>query len=122
MPLYSILCKTCLSRDAVFRKVDERDNLDPCVACGGSVERIIDSPSIQTSFDAYYSPKTGKYIESRNAQREDLKVSGAFLYEKGVEKDVERNRIATRERAFEPIAKAVDSTVRDLVNSGKMES
>lgn len=122
MPIYAILCQNCGSRDSIFRKVDDRDNLPSCDACEGRLTRQISAPAVHATFESYISPNTGKFIESRDSQRADLRASGAFLYEKGVEKDVARNKLAAQEKSFAPIAAAVDETVRNLVNSGKLES
>ena len=78
------------------------------------------APAVIAEFQPYRSPGTGKFIESRNQQREDLRASGAFLYESGVDKDVARNKAAVQEKSFAPISSAVDNLVRDLVNSGKV--
>jgi putative FmdB family regulatory protein len=122
MPLYTTICKKCGSRDSIYKKIDERDNLPSCNSCDGECQRIIEAPSVHAAFQAYTSPNTGKYIESRDAQRNDLRASGAFLYEKGVEQDVARNKIRAQEKAFAPIERAIDDTVRNLVNNGKLES
>ena len=120
MPIYSIICPKCSREDSIFRKIAEMDNLPGCTYCGTVVERRISAPMVIAEFQAYRSPNTGKIIESRDAQREDLRRSGAILYESGVEKDVARNKIDAQEKAFAPIAAAVDNTVRELVNAGKV--
>lgn len=122
MPLYNTKCRSCGATASVFRKIAEMDNLPPCDECGNTVERVLSAPAIVTEFQPYVSPATGAYIDSRAKRSNDLRQSGSFLYEPGVEKDVERNRIAREERDFRPISDAVDETVRTLVSSGKMES
>ena len=122
MPLYSTFCLSCRVQDAVFRKISERDNVGNCPHCGKPVERLFDTPRIQADIEPYESPKTGKWITSRNARDEDLRASGSFMYEKGVEKDIQRNRLNAQERTFKPIADAVDSTVAALVSAGKLET
>jgi putative FmdB family regulatory protein len=120
MPLYDIACR-CGETRTIFRRIAEIDNLPTCT-CGGKYERRISAPMVLKEFTPFQSPATGKWIESREAHRADLKASGSFLYEKGVEKDIARNKQYTEEKTFAPIAAAVDNTVRELVNSGKIES
>ncbi len=82
--------------------------------------RIIVAPSVQTDIEPYESPKTGKWITSRREQREDLKASGAFLYESGVSEDIARRRqenLAATDRLIET---RVDETIRDLSASGRL--
>lgn len=70
----------------------------------------------------YVSPGTGRLIQSRAQQTEDLRVSNSFIKEPGVEKDIARNKQYVAEKSFEPIAKGVDAAVRNLVNAGQIES
>jgi putative FmdB family regulatory protein len=123
MPIYQTKCSSCANEDSIWRRVDDRNNLPVCDACGGNLSRILTaafvSPDICT---AYISPKTGVIINSRSQQKEDLKRSGCFIAEPGTVLQVEQNRIHMQEKAFAPVAKAVDETVTKLVNSGKIES
>lgn len=121
MPMYDIGCQTCGSRATIFRKLAEYDNLPAC-ACGGSVERLVSAPAVQAGFSEYISPATGKVISSRNAAREDLARSGCLLNEPGLDRDIQRWGQESREKAFAPISKGVDSVVSALVNSGQIES
>ena len=121
MPLYATLCETCNRRQDLFRTIAERDDLPQC-GCGGKLTRILTAPAITADIEPYISPATGKLISSRVEQREDLARSGHFLHEPGVEKDVERNRAYTMEKAFEPVARAVDEKVAQLVSQGQIQS
>ena len=78
--------------------------------------------AIHAEFVEYISPGTGKVINSRDAQRDDLKRSGAFLAEPGIEKDVERNKLALQEKTFAPIAEGIDRAVSGLVSQRIIES
>jgi hypothetical protein len=106
----------------MFRKLAEYNNLPACSYCSTTMIRLVCAPAVIADFVPYKSPSTGKIIESRSAQTEDLKRSGKFLYEPGVEKDIARNRIDIEEKTFAPISNAVDNIVRDLVNNGKVEA
>lgn len=120
MPLYQTKCNSCSREDTIFRKIAERDNLPQC-SCGGSLFRVIVAPALKPDLEPYQSPNGGHWIYSRAQQKEDLKKSGAFLYEPGVEKDIARNKLHTQEKAFAPVANAVDNIVRDMAVSGKLE-
>lgn len=74
-----------------------------------------------TDFASYVSPGTGKIINSRLAQQDDLKRSGAILAEPGLDKDIARNKAAKADREFAPVAAAVDKTISQLVNSGQIQ-
>lgn len=121
MPLYATLCADCGRRQDVFRTIAGRNALPPC-ACGGVLSRVLTAPAVSTDIEPYISPATGKLISSRSEQREDLVRTGHFLHEPGVEKDVERNRAYTMEKAFEPVARAVDEKVAQLVSQGQIQS
>ena len=101
--------------------MSEYDNLPKC-GCGGPMERVLCAPAIQAGFISYVSPGTGKLIESRNQQREDLKASNSIINEPGLKTDIARYREETAEKAFSPIAAGVDAAVTALVNSGQIES
>lgn len=122
MPLYQINCTACGYGDTIFRKIAEMDNLPACRDCGNPVKRILSAPTVHAAFSAYVSPATGKMIESRQAQRADLRASGHFINEPGVKKDIARNKLATEEKAFQPIAAGVDAVVHKLVNTGALTS
>lgn len=123
MPMYDLRCFRCGKTETVFRKIINRDlDLPNCPSCFMQFTRIISPARILSDIVPYESPKTGKWITSRSEQREDLKVSGSFLSEPGVEKDIARNSIHAKERAFAPVAKAVDETVSALVAAGKLET
>jgi putative FmdB family regulatory protein len=119
--MYDLGCQSCGNRTVVFRRLAEMDNLPAC-SCGGNFERLVSAPAIQASFSPYQSPATGKMIESRTAAREDLRRSGCILNEPGLDRDVKRWGQESKEKAFAPISKGVDSVVSALVNSGQIES
>lgn len=44
------------------------------------------------------------------------------MNEPGLKKDIARNKVYQEEKTYAPVAAAVDETVRQLVNAGKIES
>ena len=122
MPMYDLRCFRCGKTETVFRKIINRDlDLPNCPSCFTQFTRIISPARILSDIVPYESPKTGKWITSRSEQREDLKASNSFLLEPGVKKDIERNAQYAKEKAFAPVAEAVDQTVAALVSAGKLE-
>jgi len=121
MPIYRIRCEICTETREIFRRMSEYDNLPTC-DCGGTFARMLCAPAVHTDITPYQSPGTGEWINSRSAQREDLLKSGSFINEPGVKQDIARRKVEVAEKAFAPVADSIDSTVRELVNAGKLES
>jgi hypothetical protein len=121
MPIYSLLCPSCGDKNIMHRKVYERD-FTPLCQCGERYERVLDIPAIVPEIPSYISPGTGKLIESRAQRREDLKESRAYEWEPGMERDVARNRVYEQEKAFKPVADAVDQIVTEMNVAGKLET
>lgn len=121
MPLYAIKCPACAREGEVFRSLAAYNDLPTCV-CGAAMERKVSAPMLSVAFEPYISPASGNLISSRNEQREDLTRTGHFLQEPGVEKDVARNRERVMEKAFEPVAAAIDQKVTQLVSQGQIAS
>lgn len=116
--MYVCSCR-CGFRDTVFRRVAERDNALP-LHCGSVMERIIVAPSVQTDIEPYESPKTGRWITSRRQQRDDLKASGAFLYEPGVREDIARRKKELEAQTDQLVSTRVDETIGALSASGRL--
>jgi hypothetical protein len=70
----------------------------------------------------YLSPNGNYMVDSRAQRQEDLKRSNAIPWEPGIEQDIARNKKANQEKAFKPLADAVDKTVSHLVASGVLET
>lgn len=121
MPAYSTLCAACGSRNVIYRKIADRDNLDPCT-CGGAVSRILDKPMVIPEITPYVSPNGDRVVNSRAQRRDDLARSGAYEWEPGIKEDIRRKHEQIKAEAFKPISDAVDSIVRDLNTSGKLEN
>lgn len=123
MPLYSTQCDDCGNRDQVWRRIADRDSLPRCKHCNGTLERIIDAPYVAPDYtESFISPATGKVISSRAQHMDDLKRSNCFLAEPGIQKDIARNKEATLEKKFAPVAAGIDQTVTNLVNRGIIAS
>lgn len=121
MPLYRLKCQACGGESDIYRTVEQRNNLPSC-SCGGGQERILTPLFIQTAFQEYISPATGKLISSRDQHREDLAASGCFIKEAGVAEEISRNRAARIEEGFAPLDKTIDEAVCALVSQGKLEN
>jgi putative FmdB family regulatory protein len=122
MPLYQTRCQDCDRTDAIWRRVADRDKLTPCVKCHGSLIREISAPYIAPDIQPYVSPATGKVVNSRTQQQNDLKASGHILNEPGLKNDIARRREERKEETFKPIEAAVDASVNNLVNRGLIGS
>lgn len=121
MPMYAIKCDSCQKLDSIFRKIAERDeNLPSC--CGQTVRRIIVAPAIHADIIPYKSPSGDYMVNSRAQRKEDLRRSAAIGWEPGIEQDIARNKAHQQEKAFAPLAKAVDETVAAMVAAGKLET
>lgn len=120
MPLYATKCPVCQEEDLIWRRIAERDNLPTC-GCGAVVTRVLVAPMIIPEIQPFISPN-GEYITSRTEWREDLKKNNAIPLEPGLKEEIAKNLIAEKERAFAPIAQAVDNTVAALVSAGKLET
>lgn len=119
MPIYQTNCKRCQRRLDVFRKISEIDNLPSC--CGEVRYREIVAPMVVPDIQPFVSPN-GTYITSRREWKEDLLRANAIPYEKGLEKDIARNKETVLDAAFSPIAAGVDNVVTAMVANGSLET
>jgi hypothetical protein len=120
MPLYSTFCPGCRRKGSFYARIEGRNSVPKCT-CGEIPERVVDMPFVSPDIPAYISPN-GKLVSSRRERKEDLLRSGAYEWEPGIERDISRRKEAAIQESFQPIADAVDSTVRDLAVCGKLES
>ena len=121
MPLYDIRCTVCDERGTIFRRMSEYNNLPSC-PCGAATQRVLSAPAIIAELVPYVSPGTGRVINSRTQQREDLLRSGAILSEPGLAQDISRKRSEIEDKKYAPLSAAIDETVARLVSEKKIES
>lgn len=121
MPTYLSRCGECGKHFEYFSSIDARDDLLP-TCCGGKTSRIMPRVPAHGFFEPFVSPKSGKLISSKTELDTDLKATGSFLWEPGVDRDIARNREHEWKKTESLISEKVDTVVRDLHNSGKLES
>lgn len=123
MPLYDTQCQACAQIEPIWRKIEDRDNLPKIGCCAfESRMRLPPMPPALGFFTEYVSPATGKIIRDERSRRYDLESTGHIPNEPGLDKDIKRWKAENDAKTFAPIEKAVDETVRNLVNTGKIES
>lgn len=120
MPLYTYRCSN-EHKISLFSKVDERDNVRQCIACGANLARIFEAPAVHADIQPYQSPVDGRWIDSKAARREDLKRNGCIEWEPGIRQDLPRIRQYNEEKAFAPIEASMEQTVREMVSAGKID-
>ncbi len=120
MPIYRVECPECGDRQEIFRKMSEYDNLPS--HCGAVTKRLICAPAVHTDISPYVSPASGKVINSRSAQAEDLKRTNSILNEPGLKQDISRWKSYNEEKAFAPVAAGVEEAVKKLVATNQIES
>lgn len=100
MPLYTHICQSCCRRTSLFKTVAERDALRNCEICDGPLIRVLDAPRVQSDYEGYSCPITGRWIEGRRAHEENLKQHGCRLLEPGESREAQR-RLAQDSEALE---------------------
>jgi hypothetical protein len=121
MPLYQTKCPGCGREASIFRKIAERDRIEPCY-CGSLPSRILVAPTVRPEISAYISPATGELIDSRAKRREDLKKSGSLEWEPGIKEDITRRRKERDEAVLKKADETVDNMVRHFVSTGALET
>ena len=121
MPVYATFCNECQREASIFRKIAERDENLP-ICCGTAVHRIIKPISVVADIQPYQSPTDGKWVDSRKQRKEDLLRSNAIPWEPGLDQDIARKAQYNKDKAFAPLAAAVDETVSQMVAAGKLET
>lgn len=86
------------------------------------MQRVISAAAVNIDLSPYISPATGRVINSRTQMRDDLERSGHILNEPGLKQDVARWKTEADNKLFEPVARAVDEQVRNMVNTNQLES
>lgn len=111
MPLYSHRCINCYSKQAIFKKIEDRDAPRSCGICGFSMERILDAPFVAPDFAPYDCPITGKIIEGRQAHIENLKRHGCRIREAGETESFRKETAAAETAAEEAVAETAAGIV-----------
>ena len=112
MPYYDFKCHSCGKVSAQFRKINDRDS--PPYCCGFRAVRQISAPSIRPEIPAYVSPASGKVINSRAQQREDLLRENCTINEPGLKRDIERRSAELKERDLVKIDASVDRMTAEM--------
>lgn len=112
MPVYDYRCATCgRGREVILRLAELDSAVVNCQNCQFPMNRQISAPAIVADYPGYTSPTTGRWIEGRQAHREELARTGCRVFESG-EKEEFLRRKAQREREFD---KAIDETADELL-------
>lgn len=122
MPVYATRCFTCGAESAIFRRVALRDENLPACDCGHAMVRVLSAPMLRPDIEPYVSPNGNYMVNSRAQRKEDLARSNAIGWEPGIEAQIASNLQSEKDKAFKPLADAVDKTVANLVASGLLES
>lgn len=120
MPTYRVKCESCGEVSEIYRKLADYENLPE--HCGVRTIRLIGAPAVHADISPYVSPASGKVINSRSSQSEDLRRTNSILNEPGLNRDISRWKSETAEKAFTPIANGVDEAVKRLVATNQLES
>lgn len=78
------------------------------------MRRVISAPAIKFDIPAYVSPASGKLISSRVQRKEDLLREGCIENEPGLREHIAQRAVYEKEKAFQPIADAIDQSVSEL--------
>lgn len=109
MPFYDFKCHVCDCLEPRYRKISERDDTE--LHCGQPMQRVISAPALRLEIQAYVSPTTGRWINSRAQRTEDLLSSGAILREPGLDADIAQIQASEKEKIAQKLDRTVDETV-----------
>lgn len=113
MPMYDFHCPNCRKVSAVFRKIIHRDRTHMCGTCGTVTCRRISAPRVVTDIPGYSCPITGKWVEGRQAHRENLAQHGCRVLETGEAEAA----AAYRRKSEEALERSIDETVEREIHS-----
>ena len=109
MPIYEFACPKGHKFDR-FLKLANYKEIQTC-ECGTEAIKLISTPMIAPTFEAYESPIDGSPITSKRKRIEDLARSDCVPYEEGMVEENNR-RMKNHELKLE---KAMDETVEDTI-------
>jgi len=93
MPIYEYRCPFCLKVEDHYRSVEGRTDAPECHR--RPMERLISAPMVVPDLPGYQSPVDGRWIEGRNARREDLARNNCVPYEPSMKADQARRLAAS---------------------------
>lgn len=120
MPFYTFRC-TNGHNDALYLKIDQRNDVKQCQRCGANTIRQIEAPAVRPDIAPYRSPVSGHWIDSRAARMEDLKRNNCIEWEPGIKQDLPRIKQELADKAAAPLEACIENTARELVASGKLD-
>lgn len=115
MPYYDFCCNTCGETSPHFRKVEQRNVPQYC--CGAEAVRVISAPALRVEISSYVSPASGRVINSRVQQRDDLAREDCVLNEPGFKSDIARHAAVLKERNLVKIDASVDKMAAAMHSS-----
>jgi hypothetical protein len=116
MPFYDYQCILCTNKVPHYRKIADRDDFPS--HCDTPMRRVISAPMLQVDIQAYVSPASGKWIDSRAARREDLKREGCIADEPGLREHIAGIQASEKEKIAKTLDATVDRTVSEMHASG----
>lgn len=119
MPMYDAVCAHG-HKEVIFSKIAQRDEPRYCEQCSGLLTRLISAPAVRPDIQAYQSPATGKWVDSRAKRRDDLRRSGCIEWEPGIREQAETNRQQALEKNFRAVEATVDTMTRELHSAGQI--
>ncbi len=112
MPFYGFACPTCGARETHYSKIADRDKARRCEnLCDMPMDRLIEAPALRPEIQAYTSPVTGQWVNSRAQRTEDLKRSGSIAYDPEMKKDMARTRADSSAKIDAALDRTIESTV-----------
>lgn len=113
MPLYDYKCPTCGETEERAIKLADLCKPVSCLRGCGPMKRQLSAPRIQMDYAGYSCPITGKWIEGRRAHKENLKVHGCRVLERGEFEEVDKRRKRADDELEEKVA---NGAVQEFLN------
>ena len=114
MPLYAYECE-CGNTFDKYLPLSEYDAPQAC-ECGKTARKVLGLNFLQTNFEPYVSPASGRVIESKRARRDDLDRTNSRPWE-GLEserKEAARRREYADQKLESTIQKSIEDQLRTV--------